>query len=187
MEFSTPTETEIEATIALCKQTLPLDILTKISSAYRKRVAPRPKFIGYTELRTIEPKVASKHFNATAKYKAWTEITHSYPFNYNGGIYEITVYVGITGKPEVFYVNEIIAGQNLRLRIATLNVWTYQSRGKLHLAISNDDASRRMMLEVIGAMCIVCSRYNYDLLNCRLSWVHAVRKQKCVRHLWNGV
>jgi len=169
----------------MCKQTLPWDILTKISSVYRKRVAPRPKFTGYTELRTIEPKVATQHFAATACDKAWTEVIHNYPFIYDGRNYEITVYIGTTGKPEVFYVNEIITAQRLRVRAATLNVWPNQYRGKLILLMPLEKTGK-LVQEIIGAMCIVCHRYNYDLLNCRLSWVHAVRRQKCVRHLWIG-
>ena len=187
------------AIVAKCLAELPSELLPAISAAYRRRVAPRPKFTGYAELRTMAPKVVSKSWYGVNGKDLWTEVNHEFPYVVGFRTFVISMTLDRdTGRPAVFYVDETLAG-GFNLTRNRANVYVHPNdggRGTLRLSMFVNGGDRAALLpprvlesretvkEIVGALCIVCKRYNYDLLGCRLVWDHATRKQKCVRHLW---
>jgi hypothetical protein len=140
---------------------LPEEILQKISTSYRRTVAPRPNITVFPELRTVEPVIDDGWYGV---------ICHNYIVADKG----ILVQVFIRGnRPYAMFVDQ------LHERIAQLYIPLGGKSGILH--VPGDVYGR--IFDAIAAAYLVGQRYNFDLMACRLTWKQATRKQKSVRRL----
>lgn len=196
------------AVVSRCAEVLPMDILEKISVAYQQRVAPRPTFTGctgcagYTELRTMEPKVVTKSWYGVNGRDLWTEVSHEFPFVHKERTFKLSVtFHPVAGCPVVFSMEEWIDAQrNIILNrgnayVRSINGDQSSLRLSMFVGGTPDNTllpprildSRETVKAVVGALCVVCERYNYNLLEWRLDWKYATRKQTYVHHLWKNV
>jgi hypothetical protein len=178
----------VDSFLANCMQTLPETALQRISTFYRRKVAPRPKICNHAYLRTVAP-VVTKDVRLNSGWGGGyiTHVCHRYTMEVGERIFVFTV-KSVNQKFQCIDIEEMQEiGHSLPRMVNYGALMGSKNNPFLYISSKVEPKTSLPIYEVLEGLALVAKRYDRDLLSARFSWWHATRKQKTALRFMNDM